>query len=134
MRMNRLNGWMRLWLLLSTLWLAIIASITIVGLPEKPVHIVIKSIPDAPSDNSIRAGTIEWDDEKPWEKYSNNHWGHEEAPTYEQLLDEYHLKLKDEVVSFLVLAFTPIFFALFLGHGIAWVRRGFKQNNSSTLP
>jgi len=136
----RLNGWLRLWIVLSVCWLAFVGysaysdisslytkkrfEVTKVGIgsaqflfsasqsdTEIEEHITKKLTPLVEKDPKTYVGKT---DATPYEKYVEKHAG-------------------SEIMKHIELALLPIIGLLALGWSFVWVRRGFSQKSNTLL-
>ena len=131
--MNKLNGWMRLWVFVSLPWIASVIYLEFDTFTHSPHEYTTETQGTVIWDDEITSKgpwvfenekpessngiTIQWDDDaKPWEKYGTL-IETKESPFWANLFR----------VSKIALTFPAVLFGL--GYGIAWVRRGFKKTN-----
>jgi hypothetical protein len=133
-----LNGWVRLWIILSAAWLLVIGCLAYVDLSEltrtKEFEIVKEGVgkvtvifpasqTDSEIQSDIRANFIPELDKDP-KGYSSR-----------TVTKPYDLYFQDHVAprraKYLNLAFLPVFGLVGLVWSVVWIRRGFSQRTSS---
>ncbi len=136
----RLNGWIRLWIVLSACWLALVGYFAYSDLSgiytKKRFKVSIEVIEGigsaeflfsaAQSDTEIEEYIKEL---APLiKKNPKNYFGKTDATPYEEYLEKH---TGTEVVKFIKLALFPTFGFLALGWSFVWVRRGFAAKSNA---
>jgi hypothetical protein len=111
----RLNGWHRLWIVLSVLWLIVLTGLAIMDFPTKPTK---------PPDKEYEEFISKYRTDSP-----NKIISPEDFDKYSGILryERYKKNLSEFIEVRVILWLAPVLGSYALGWFIGWVIRGFKS-------
>ncbi len=144
--LSRLNGWQRLWLLVSVIYFLLVVSLTALLLPKKSdylrtrvydtINLIIKNIPELRGSYAyqIRDAYPELSDDDVVKRIHSKFKGQVDFSSIE---DEYNARLA-KLPSAQAEAFgigflfwiVPVALTYLLGWAIGWVIKGFRRNKT----